>query len=669
MKTLLVLITVCLLYPIIGYGQDIDHYKQLAEKETNMTAKLVAMDSVLSKSYMRDDDVFIDYSIRYIDLAKAIDSIEWAAKKAMNVQYTLTSKKNDPGKAIALINGVLAHKYKIKDSFLIGGLFLKRGGAHFRVDLEEAIEDYTLAIENFAETDSVYIADAYMFRGQANSTLGSFVKATEDFDTAYRYFEDLQDYQYMLHAQQGNIIMYGMNGFYEKAKEERDELIEKLIELGLTQYLATEYYNQSLDFKKMGDPVSQLESLIKARKSYSDSLRDTTTLLAIQSKFAEYYSTHDQLDLAEKYIDSIDEKYKRIKNDMFATLNYTSAKANYLKANNDYTGALRYARLKLENAKRLGSEDENLESYQLLSEIYAKMGDYKSSLDYKDKYIRIKDSLYDSSNVNSLAYYQTLLETEKKEKALVEKTSSLQLLEKDNESFKKVVAFSSVATILFFGLILLYRNRQELKYNKIRQERFSQELIVSQEEERKRISKDLHDSLGQQLLLIKNKVLATGDESTKKMVDNAIDEVRTISRDLHPFQLQEMGITKAIEHTLTKIDENTTVFISADIENIDNLFTPEQEVNIYRIVQESLNNIIKHAKAEASRVSVKKLADSITISIKDNGIGFDFSEKYQDVKSLGLKTLLERTKFLNGQMKVQSKINNGTTIEFQFPVS
>ena len=74
-------------------------------------------------------------------------------------------------------------------------------------------------------------------------------------------------------------------------------------------------------------------------------------------------------------------------------------------------------------------------------------------------------------------------------------------------------------------------------------------------------------------------------------------------------------------------------------------------------------------KVEASRVSVKKLADSITISIRDNGIGFDFSEKYQDVKSLGLKTLLERTKFLNGQMKVQSKINNGTTIEFQFPVS
>ena len=183
-----------------------------------------------------------------------------------------------------------------------------------------------------------------------------------------------------------------------------------------------------------------------------------------------------------------------------------------------------------------------------------------------------------------------------------------------------------------------------------------------------RISKDLHDGLGQQLLLIKNKLIATGDKNTKVMVDNAIEEVRTISRDLHPFQLQELGITKAIEHTVTQIDENTTLFISSEIDNIDNLFTPEEEVNIYRIVQESLSNIIKHAKAEASKVSVRKLSNSVNISIIDNGIGFEFTEKYQDSKSLGLKTLLERTKFLKGQMKVQSKLGTGTFLEYKFPV-
>lgn len=209
----------------------------------------------------------------------------------------------------------------------------------------------------------------------------------------------------------------------------------------------------------------------------------------------------------------------------------------------------------------------------------------------------------------------------------------------------------------------------QLKNKKILQEKFSQELLVSQEEERKRISKDLHDGLGQQLLLIKNKVVRSNDDEAKNLVETAIEEVRGISRDLHPFQLQELGITKAIEMTLSQIDENTTLFISSEIDNIDNIFDKRQEINIFRIVQESLSNIIKHANAEASKVTLKRNLNSIFLEIKDNGIGFDFSEKYQNIKSMGLKTLLERTKFLNGQMKVTSKKNQGTTIEFIFPTT
>ena len=159
------------------------------------------------------------------------------------------------------------------------------------------------------------------------------------------------------------------------------------------------------------------------------------------------------------------------------------------------------------------------------------------------------------------------------------------MLEKDNDAARKRLIFISLALILFFGLILLYRNRLQLKNKKLLQEKYSQELLISQEEERKRISKDLHDGIGQQLLLIKNKLIRNEDPDTIKMVEEAIEEVRGVSRDLHPFQLQELGITKAIEMTLTQIDENTTLFISSEIENIDHIFDKKQEVNLYRIVQ------------------------------------------------------------------------------------
>ena len=169
LKKLLVLITCLLLSPIKGFSQDIQYYRSIADTTRNTLLKLEALDSVLSKSFRKDDDTFIVFSIQYIDLAEKIDSIELAAKKAMNLQYILTTNKNDPRKAITIIDGVLAHKYKIKDSFLLGGLYLKRGGANYRINQIKAIEDYTTAINNFSRNDSIYVADAFLFRGQVYS--------------------------------------------------------------------------------------------------------------------------------------------------------------------------------------------------------------------------------------------------------------------------------------------------------------------------------------------------------------------------------------------------------------------------------------------------------------------------------------------------------------------
>ena len=124
----------------------------------------------------------------------------------------------------------------------------------------------------FPFTIQFIIADAYLFRGQAYSSLGEFVAAGEDYNTAYTYYENLKDYRYMLHAQQGNITMFSMNGFYDLAKKERDELIEKLIELDLKQFLATEYYNQALDYRKTGNDSLQSRIIVKAERSQYDTL-------------------------------------------------------------------------------------------------------------------------------------------------------------------------------------------------------------------------------------------------------------------------------------------------------------------------------------------------------------------------------------------------------------
>ncbi|MAK36891.1 MAG: hypothetical protein CMC15_12095 [Flavobacteriaceae bacterium] len=657
------------LLSLAAVGQDLSYYKQVADTAQNPTIRLQALDSVLSKSFRVDNDVFVTYSEAYITLAKEIDIIEAAARKAMNLQYILTNVKSEPRRAVTVINSVLAEKYQIKDSFLLGGLYLKRGGAHFRLDLQKAIDDYTLAIKNFGQKDSVYVADALLFRGQAYSTMGKFVPAGENYDRAYRYFEALEDYQYMAHAQQGNITMFSMNGFYDKAKEERDKLILKLKELGLNEFISVEQYNQGLDYRKQGKTDLAIKSFLEAKENtLSKDLKDPT-YNSIIAAIVTHYSERGNYGQATEYLNILEANPTKYENDPYGQLSYLGAKARYAYAFDQPQLALTLASKRLNIAQEIGYGEEIMNSHLLLSEIQETVGNYKQSLENKKKYLAKRDSVYNTSSANALAYYQTLYETEKKENELISKSANIKLLEKDNDAFRKLMVFIGVAVLLTFGIILLYRNQLHLKKKKMLQERFSQDLLISQEEERKRISKDLHDGLGQRLLVLKNKLIGSGDIEAKQMVDHTIEEVRSISRDLHPFQLQELGITKAIEHTISEIDENTSLFISSEIENIDNLFTPEQEVNIYRIVQESLSNTLKHANAEASKVSVKKFVDKVIISIRDNGSGFDFSEKYKHIKSLGLKTLLERTKFLNGQMKVQSKKETGTLLEFQFPLS
>ncbi|HIC31669.1 MAG TPA: sensor histidine kinase, partial [Flavobacteriaceae bacterium] len=186
---------------------------------------------------------------------------------------------------------------------------------------------------------------------------------------------------------------------------------------------------------------------------------------------------------------------------------------------------------------------------------------------------------------------------------------------------------------------------------------------------RKRISKDLHDGLGQSLLLIKNQVALKKDESTKKLLNSAIEEMRSISRTLHPFQLEDIGISKALENLITQIDNNSETYIFGDISDLSGKLDHSQEVNVFRIVQECLSNIIKHAKADSAKVSVLEVKNHVNIIIQDNGVGFDFSEKYNDLKSLGLKTIKERVKFLEGTLKINSVKNEGTTFEILFPLS
>lgn len=212
-----------------------------------------------------------------------------------------------------------------------------------------------------------------------------------------------------------------------------------------------------------------------------------------------------------------------------------------------------------------------------------------------------------------------------------------------------------------------------------KQQEFSQLLIDSQEKERKRIAAELHDSVGQNLLIIKNRALlgletCPDDQPTTKELQTississqTIDEVREISYNLRPYQLDRLGLTKAIQSLINRIKESFNLKFIADITSIDNLLPKDSEIIIYRVIQEGLNNVVKHSNATEVKVTIKKNTSQISIIIEDNGRGFDVNSTLMSQEGFGLKGITERIRILDGTLSINSSPEKVTTLSISIP--
>jgi signal transduction histidine kinase/ligand-binding sensor domain-containing protein len=217
------------------------------------------------------------------------------------------------------------------------------------------------------------------------------------------------------------------------------------------------------------------------------------------------------------------------------------------------------------------------------------------------------------------------------------------------------------------------------------QQAFSRQLIASQEAERKRIAAEMHDSLGQRLVVIKNlaylllrsKKASPADDAEVETIaeisdeaSSAIAETREISYNLRPFQLDRLGLTKAIEAMIRTTGIASAIRFTSELDNIDDVFPEDLRINFYRIVQESLGNIMKHAQATEVNVRVKRRVDKVILTIEDNGRGFvaDEQSPLPSRSGFGLTGMGERASLLGGELKVRSTPGKGTTVLFEIPL-
>lgn len=238
--------------------------------------------------------------------------------------------------------------------------------------------------------------------------------------------------------------------------------------------------------------------------------------------------------------------------------------------------------------------------------------------------------------------------------------------------------FRLLSLLSFAGLLYLtwrWRTAQ-WEQKQAAQRAFSRQLLASQERERKRIAAGLHDSIGQRLVVIKNLALLrlqdhNADLAARDQVEeicaeasSAIAEVREISHDLRPYQLDRLGLTKALQAMVTTVGKGSTTTFSASIDNIDDLFTPEFQIGFYRIAQECLSNVLKHAEATEAKLIVQRIGPRLRLAVSDNGKGFTPGVPTPDARKggFGLINISERVQFFGGKLDIQTAPARGATI-------
>jgi signal transduction histidine kinase len=236
------------------------------------------------------------------------------------------------------------------------------------------------------------------------------------------------------------------------------------------------------------------------------------------------------------------------------------------------------------------------------------------------------------------------------------------------------------------GLDITLRRRAEeaLRESEQRLRFLTSQLLSAQERERKRISMELHDELGQSLAVLKLQIraiergLGEDQEDLREgclelllYLDGVIDDVRRLSRDLSPAILEDLGLQSALKYLINEIGKHYTVSAAFEVEDLDQLFPAEAQIIIYRIFQECLANISKHAGATEVAIAVKEHNGLISLIIEDNGAGFDPAlvlARRGAGRGLGLAALDERARMLGGTLEIWSRPGGGTRITCVVPV-
>lgn len=335
-------------------------------------------------------------------------------------------------------------------------------------------------------------------------------------------------------------------------------------------------------------------------------------------------------------------------------------------------------------SKLAGNTDALGNLYQTYSIVYYLQGNIPIGSTYFYRY----DSIISAQNLKELNFYTEEMEvkynTEKKEAQIQIQQAQLKQRKIINYFLIAIAIALLLLSILIFRIYMHKQKLQQAKIDELEKEKqlqATEAILKGQEEERSRIAKDLHDGLGGLLSSVKyslndmkENVILSADNAISftrsiDMLDSGIQELRRIAHNMMPENLIKFGLDTALNDYCNSISKTNVITIQYSSLQMDTYHADiNVSVTVYRIVQELVNNIIKHAKATQAIVQLTKDDNFLNITVEDNGIGFDVTHLTTS-KSAGWVNIQNRINYLGGKLEIDSNPTNGTSIAIEIPLS
>jgi len=540
------------------------------------------------------------------------------------------------------------------------------------------------------ERDHYTLANVYFKYGEYEESIRNNPhRAFEYYTRSVDYYKLIKDTIQLNNVKERVAIQYTKSGLLDEALDTYNELLN--YHKGRNDlYMQTKIIGKLSDiYNEKGDTENKIKYIAYAKR-LNRTLKDTTFMIENMHRTVLNYKFLNELDTAltiakrSLSVSLISDKPDFISKSLYYIGDlYSEAR--------DFRAAEKHLQRSLEYENNLPYNEGKLSTYGLLYNAYDKMGDYKKAYLFARRYEALKDSIKDHDRVieesNLVIQYRT--EAIEKENQSVKKVN--QAITERTQAQKRTVTLLTLGlgllSLAIYYIISFYTQRINaskiinLQKNQISEQKIRelednlkissmQSMIEGQELERERIAKDLHDSLGGLLSTIKlqfdnvqSKVKTIGRvkeyKTANKLIDTAVEEVRTISRNLQPGAMKDLGLIASLKDLFNRVDGRNypeVTFQYFDFpDKIDNI----KALSIYRIIQELLNNAIKHSKAKEILVQLSKQEEELVILFEDDGVGFDPENLTR--KGMGLENIQSRVNYLKGTLHIDSQIGKGTT--------